>query len=83
MNTCKYCGSQFASIAQLTAATCYRHPLGGHRGAHVLYEGSAKASYACKHCGTRAPAIAALVAASCFRHPSGPHKGKHEPALIS
>lgn len=45
---CEYCGKKFASVRQLTSATCVRHPDGPNKGRHKLYEGTEKSEYTCK-----------------------------------
>lgn len=78
---CEYCGAKFRNVNSLTAANCFRHPLGGNRGKHKLYQGSEKSKYTCKHCGQSYRTMLSLTAANCFRHPLGGNKGKHAPAL--
>lgn len=78
---CRFCGSRFANVSSLTSSTCPRHPLGGHKGKHELYEGSEKSRYTCKYCGYTAASISSLTSMTCVRHPDGSHKGKHSPAL--
>ncbi|HCN27512.1 MAG TPA: hypothetical protein DIT64_01745 [Verrucomicrobiales bacterium] len=78
---CKHCGSSASSIASLTNGYCARHPLGGNKGKHALYEGSEKDRYECKFCGSSASSLASLTNGYCSRHPAGSNKGKHEPAL--
>jgi DNA-directed RNA polymerase subunit RPC12/RpoP len=78
---CRFCGSRFANVSSLTSSTCPRHPLGGHKGKHELYEGSEKSRYTCKYCGYTAASISSLTSMTCVRHPDGAHKGKHSPAL--
>ncbi|MBN2864149.1 MAG: hypothetical protein JXN62_13360 [Bacteroidales bacterium] len=78
---CEYCGTGYASVAALTSGTCGRHPDGGGKGRHKLYEGSEKSQYTCKYCGTKYSTIAALTSGTCGRHPKGGGKGRHAPAL--
>ena len=78
---CKYCGTKNSSIANLTAAPCFRHPDGSNKGKHALYQGDEKAKYECQYCGTSNSSLSNLTAAPCYRHPLGANKGKHEPAL--
>ncbi|MBE8724775.1 hypothetical protein [Flavobacterium hungaricum] len=78
---CEYCGTKSSSISSLTASSCSRHPLGGNRGKHKLYEGSEKSKYNCKYCGTSSSSLSSLTGSSCSRHPEGSNKGKHAPAL--
>lgn len=78
---CEYCGAKSASITNLTAANCQRHPNGNHKGKHKLYEGSEKTQYNCKFCGVKSTTIQNLTASKCQRHPNGSHKGNHAPAL--
>jgi len=73
---CKWCGSNYSSISNLTANTCSRNPTKGGR--HELYEGSEKSKYTCKYCGTSYSSLSNLTANTCTRHPA---KGKHEAAL--
>ncbi len=77
---CKHCGNRASSIASLTAATCFRHPVGAHKGKHALYEGDERSKFECKHCGTDASSMSSLTPATCFRDPLGANKGHHEPA---
>lgn len=78
---CEYCGQKYSSVSQLTGAYCFRHPDGGNRGKHKLYEGSEKSKYACKYCGQSFSSLSQLTGAYCFRHPDGGNRGKHAPAL--
>ena len=78
---CEYCGVSYASVRELTALTCQRHPDGQHKGRHKLYEGSEKSKYTCKYCGQQFPTISSMTALTCQRHPKGQHKGRHAPAL--
>lgn len=78
---CKYCGHKAASVAQLTAGACQRHPDGPGRGKHALYEGSEHGRYVCKHCGHKDSSLSILTAGVCQRHPNGPGKGRHAAAL--
>lgn len=78
---CEYCGTKSSSISDLTAISCYRHPLGSGKGKHKLYEGSEKEEYNCKYCGDSSSSILSLTANSCFRHPNDAENGKHSPAL--
>ncbi|TAE88620.1 MAG: hypothetical protein EAZ81_13465 [Verrucomicrobia bacterium] len=68
-------------MQSLTSGACLRHPLGGNKGKHELYEGSEKSRYHCKYCGNAYSSIAILTAGACLRHPHGGNKGKHSPAL--
>ena len=76
---CEYCGQGFPSVSLLTANSCSKHPDGGGKGKHKLYEGGEKSQYTCKYCGHKFPSISALTSNSCTRHPDG--RGKHAPAL--
>lgn len=78
---CEYCGYKAASVQELTAMNCIRHPLGLNKGKHKVYEGAEKAQYTCKYCGFQAGTIQALTGMNCIRHPAGANKGKHSPAL--
>ena len=78
---CEYCGTSTASVSSLTSGLCMRHPNGGGKGKHKLYEGSEKSKYTCKYCGTQMASISSLTSALCMRHPNGGGKGKHAPAL--
>lgn len=78
---CEYCGAYASSIANLTMGLCPKHPMGGSKGHHKLYEGSEKKEYFCKYCGTKTSSIANLTNGLCPRHPAGPSKGRHSPAL--
>jgi predicted nucleic acid-binding Zn ribbon protein len=78
---CKNCGTKFTSIQSLTSASCVRHPLGPHKGKHILYEGIEKSKYPCKNCGTSFISLSSLTNSTCIRHPAGPNKGRHEAAL--
>lgn len=78
---CEYCGTKSSSISSLTSGSCSRHPLGGNKGKHKLYEGSEKSKYSCKFCGTASSSLSSLTSSSCHRHPNGGNKGKHSPAL--
>ncbi|SHG21260.1 hypothetical protein SAMN05444372_103201 [Flavobacterium micromati] len=78
---CEYCGTKSSSISSLTGSSCSRHPLGGNKGRHKLYEGSEKSKYSCKYCGTSSSSISSLTGNSCSRHPNGSNKGKHAAAL--
>lgn len=78
---CEYCGQKFASVQQLTAGNCQRHPNGSCKGKHKLYEGSEKPQYTCKFCGQKSPTLMQLTAGNCYKHPNGVCKGKHSPAL--
>ena len=78
---CEYCGQAFSAVSSLTSHSCMRHPDGGHKGKHKLYEGGEKSEYTCKYCGQKFNSIASMTGHSCMRHPDGSHKGKHAPAL--
>ena len=78
---CKHCGNRDTNVKHLTSVSCARHPLGSHKGKHILYEGSEKSQYQCKYCGEKSNLILTLTSKSCVRHPNGSHKGKHEPAI--
>ncbi len=78
---CEYCGTKFPSVSNLTSMFCNRHPDGGNKGKHKLYEGSEKSQYTCKYCGNKFPAILNLTSMFCNRHPSGSNKGKNAPAI--
>lgn len=49
---CRYCRNKASSIASLTGSSCPRHPSGGNKGKHALYEGAEKSRYECKYCQT-------------------------------
>lgn len=78
---CEYCGKKFASVRQLTSATCVRHPDGPNKGRHKLYEGTEKSEYTCKYCGKKFPSIQVMTGGQCVHHPKGENKGHHSPAL--
>lgn len=78
---CEYCGQKFSSVSNLTVGNCPRHPLGGGKGKHKLYEGSEKSKYTCKYCGQQFSSISSISVGSCPRHPNGCCKGRHAPAL--
>lgn len=78
---CEYCGQKASSVSSLTASPCPRHPDGGNKGKHKLYEGSEKSKYTCKYCGQTFPSISAMTGSPCPRHPNGGNKGRHAPAL--
>lgn len=78
---CENCGTHASSVSGLTNSSCSHHPLGPHKGKHILYQGSEKPKYTCKYCGTQNSSISGLTNSSCSRHPNGSHKGKHSPAL--
>jgi len=78
---CKYCGAKSSSVSALTMGSCPKHPIGGNKGKHVLYEGVEKKQYTCKYCGANSSRTSSLTSGTCIRHPNGPNKGKHEPAL--
>ncbi len=78
---CKYCGSSYSSISSLTSGSCSKHPDGGNKGKHVLYEGGEKKEYFCKYCGAKYSSLSSLTSGSCSKHPNGSNKGKHSPAL--
>lgn len=78
---CGYCGVSRTSVDGLTRDSCPRHPNGGNKGKHKLYEGSEKSQYICKYCGTIRSRIDTLTTDSCPRHPNEANKGKHAPAL--
>ena len=72
---CEACGQKYSSITALTSSNCRNHPIGSHKGKHVLYEGSEKPSYLCKLCGTKASSLTSLTSLNCRNHPNGAHKG--------
>ena len=78
---CKFCGHKASNVSNLTSSGCPRHPNGGNRGNHVLYEGPEKSQYYCRYCGHKASSISSLVSSGCSKHPNGPNRGRHEPAL--
>ncbi len=78
---CVYCGAKFNSVQALTMANCNRHPAGGFKGKHKLYEGTEKTQYICKYCGQKFSSLSSLTMGNCNRHPNGCFKGKHTPAL--
>lgn len=78
---CEYCGQRSSSVSSLTAGFCHRHPNGGGKGKHKLYEGGEKSQYVCKYCGQKHSSLSTLTGGYCHRHPLGPNKGKHSPAL--
>lgn len=78
---CEYCGNKYPSVSSLTNGSCMRHPAGGGKGKHKLYEGSEKSQYTCKFCGSKYPTLTSLTNGSCMRHPDGGGKGKHAPAM--
>lgn len=78
---CEYCGTKYSSVSSLTAGNCARHPNGGNKGKHKLYEGTEKSKYTCKYCGLSYSTLLSLTAGNCARHPNGGNRGKHSPAL--
>jgi protein-arginine kinase activator protein McsA len=77
---CKYCGTAYTNVGDLTLNQCPNHPLGKRGYRHELYEGSEKAIYTCKYCGAQYRDLVNLTRNNCIRHPAG--KGRcHEPAL--
>ncbi len=78
---CEYCGTGFPDVRNLTSGYCPRHPDGGNKGRHKLYEGGEKSKYTCKYCGLDRPTIASLTIAACPKHPKGKNIRKHSPAL--
>lgn len=71
---CKWCGSKYPNVSNLTNNSCSRNPNGKK---HELYEGSEKTQYTCKHCGSKYPTISNLTNNSCSKSPTK----KHHPAL--
>ena len=71
---CKWCGSKYSSVSNLTSGSCSKNPEGNK---HGLYEGSEKPKYTCKYCGTSYSSLANLCLGSCSK---SPHK-RHHPAM--
>jgi len=75
---CKYCGTEFPSVRDLTVNWCSNHPAGKNKFHHELYEGGVKQQYTCKYCGMSYRTLRDLTWNFCQRNPSGKC---HEPAL--
>lgn len=78
---CKYCGWKASNVRSLTSCRCSKHPDGGNKGYHALYEGDEKREYTCKNCGRKYTSITSLTSNVCARHPDGGNKGWHQPTL--
>jgi hypothetical protein len=70
---CKYCGTKFKSVIDLTGSCCCKNPYAKN---HALYEGDEKPFYVCKYCGRKESSLALLSLTKCSQNPAGTN---HEP----
>ena len=73
---CKYCGTKFESVVDLTGSCCCKNPYGKN---HALYEGEEKEEYTCRYCGKKAKTLADLSVGQCPKNLEGHY---HEPLEV-
>ena len=72
---CKYCGTSYTDLFQLTHGSCRNNAQGN--GKHVPYQGETEGPFFCEYCGTSYTDLFQLTHGTCRNNIQG--NGKHVP----